>query len=172
MGRGAGRSRRGGERRAVRSALLTTGRQWMLVLEPGEELLEAITAWCVRTEVIQATVTLFGAFRSVRLIATHAPLADQEPPLADAVDIAYVEGSGSGTVTTVDGSPRPHIHVAVGVKSQGAAAYAGHVLQAQVHYTVEVMVTEVISPTFVLRPDTQAFGLNSLHFAEVSATQA
>jgi len=156
----------------VRSALLTTGRQWMLVLEPGEELLETISAWCARTGVAQATVTLFGAFRSVRLIATNAPLADEEPPLADAVDVSYVEGSGSGTVTTVDASPKPHIHVAVGVKSQGAAAYAGHVLQAEAHYTVEVMVTEVISPTFVLRPDDNAFGLNSLHFAQVSGSQA
>lgn len=156
----------------MRSALLTTGRKWMLVLEPGEELLETITAWCVSAGVTQAAVTLFGAFRSVRLIATNNQLADEEPPLADTLDVTYVEGSGSGTVTTVDGSPKPHIHVAVGVKSQGAAAYAGHALHAEAHYTVEVMVTEVISPTFVLRPDARAFGLNSLHFAEVSEAEA
>ena len=145
----------------MRSAPITTGRQWMLVLEPGEELLETITDWCVRTGVTQGTITLLGAFRSVRLIGTHGPLDDEEPPLPDAVDVAYVEGSGSGTITTVDGSPKPHIHAAV-----GAAAYAGHVLRAEAHYTVEATVTEVVSPTFVLRPDAEAFGLTSLHFVD------
>ncbi|WP_341578381.1 PPC domain-containing DNA-binding protein [Microbacterium schleiferi] len=148
----------------MRSAEITTGRQWMLVLDPGEELLETITAWCVSAGVTQATVSLFGAFRSVRLIGTNAPLADEEPPLADAVDIAYLEGVGSGTITSVGGTPRPHIHVAAGVKSQGSTAYAGHLLRGEVHYTVEVTVIEVISPTFVLRHDTEAFGLTSLHF--------
>lgn len=149
---------------AVRGAQITTGRQWMLVLDPGEELLETITAWCVGAGVAQATVTLFGAFRSVRLIGTNAPLADEEPPLADAVDIAYLEGVGSGTITSVGGTPRPHIHVAAGVKSQGSTAYAGHLLRGEVHYTVEVTVTEVVSPTFALRPDSATFGLTCLHF--------
>jgi len=166
VGRRTRRRCRGRGGCAVRSAPITTGRQWMLVLEPGEELLQTITAWCVRTGVTQGTITLFGAFRSVRLIGTHAPLDDEEPPLPDAVDVAYVEGSGSGTITTVDGSPKPHIHAAVGVKSQGAAAYAGHVLRAEAHYTVEATVTEVVSPTFVLRPDAEAFGLTSLHFTD------
>ena len=66
---------------------------------------------------------------------------DELLAVADAVDIAYLEGVGSGTITSVGGTPRPHIHVAAGVKSQGSTAYAGHLLRGEVHYTVEVTVT-------------------------------
>jgi len=55
--------------------------------------------------------------------------------------------------------------VAAGVKSAAGAAYAGHVLAAEAHYTVEAVVTEVVAPRFVLRPDPRAHGLDCLDFA-------
>jgi predicted DNA-binding protein with PD1-like motif len=149
----------------MRSAELTLGRRFVVVLEPGEEVLSTLADWCAREGVAQGTLELFGAFRSLRLIAAHEPVADHEPPLAQSVEVAYLEGSGSGSISTRDGAPRVHLHLAAGAKAEGGAAYAGHVLAAEVHYTAEAVVTEVLSPRFAPAPDPHAHGLDTLRFA-------
>jgi len=57
-----------------------------------------------------------------------------------------------------------HLHAAVGRKSQGALAYAGHVLSAVTHYTAEVVVDEVPGTLIERRPDPAAHGLSTLRF--------
>ncbi|MGW9114639.1 PPC domain-containing DNA-binding protein [Microbacterium sp. NPDC055683] len=148
----------------MRSAQIVAGRRWVLVLEPGEELVGTVSAWAERIGVRAATVEFFGAFRSARLIAATEPVADPEPPLPQQVEVTYLEGVGSGSIGLADGGPSVHLHIAAGVKEQGGAAYAGHLLAAEVHYTVEVVVQEAVGPDFVLRP-LPGFGINALHFS-------
>lgn len=149
----------------VRETELVLGRRWSLVLEPGEEVIAALDEWCARTGVRAGTVDLFfGAFRSVTLIAGRDDTVDPELPLPTSVEVAYLEGIGSGSIAQKDGSARVHLHVAAGVKSAGGAAYAGHLLSAEVHYTVEVVVQEVLSPELTLRVDPRAHGIGCLFF--------
>jgi predicted DNA-binding protein with PD1-like motif len=138
----------------------------MLVLEPGEEVLATVTRWAEREGVTSATVDMFfGALRSARLIATNGEMADPEPPLPDQVELAYLEGVGAGSIGTVDGRTVVHLHLAAGAKGEAGAAYAGHLLAAETHYTLEMVVQEVLDPVFRLEPDA-VFGINCLHFGK------
>jgi predicted DNA-binding protein with PD1-like motif len=92
---------------------------------------------------------------------------DQEPPLPQEVAVTYTEGIGSGTVLWDEaaGTPEPHLHLAVGVKNAAAAAFAGHLLGAEAHYTVEILIEEVLAPAMLRVPDPRAHGIPTLHFA-------
>ncbi|CAN5336557.1 hypothetical protein BH09ACT6_BH09ACT6_08200 [soil metagenome] len=146
---------------------LTLGRSIGVILQPGDDVLRSIVDACILHRVRQGYVPVFlGAFRSVRLIATTAGLLDPEPPLADAVDVAYTEGIGNGSFSWDEstGEPHVHLHVSVGVKEQGGLAYAGHLLAATTHYTAELVIQEVLSPTMARVSDPAAFGLENLVF--------
>lgn len=151
----------------MQSAELTRGRRIGVVLHSGDEVLASIAAACIEHNVRQAVIPVFlGAFRSARFIASHGEIADQEIPLADSTEVEYVEGIGSGTISWNEStaSHNVHVHVAVGVKDQAAAAYAGHLLSATTHYVAEIVIDEVLSPTMTRVPDAGSYGLNNLHF--------
>ncbi len=152
----------------MRTQEVTAGRHLAVVLEPGDEVLGSVTRACQQHGIRQGFVPVFsGAFRTVRLIAAHTPVDDQEPPLPQEVAVTYTEGIGSGTVLwdETTGTPQPHLHLAAGVKNAAAAAFAGHVLSAETHYTVEIMIEEVVSPAMLRLPDARAHGIPTLHFA-------
>ncbi len=151
----------------MQSTEVTTGRRVAVVLEPGDEVLASLAEVCRRHGIRQAFVPVFsGAFRSVRFIAADEPVADQEPPLPQEVTVTYTEGIGSGTVLwdPVAGAATPHVHLAVGVKNAAAAAFAGHLLGAEAHYTVEVLVEEVVAPALLRVPDPRAYGIPTMRF--------
>lgn len=149
----------------MRSTLFTPGRRLIAVLEPGEEVLAAIGALCRQHQVESAVVPVFlGAFTQVTLIGTHEPVQDEDAPLPRSVTVEWVEGTGSATVAPgPDGEPAVHLHAAVGRKSAGAAGYAGHVLSAVTHYTVELVLEEVTGAVLERRPDPAAHGIPTLH---------
>lgn len=133
----------------MRTALLSVGRRLALALEPGDDVLGSIESACRAHGISQAViVSCTGAFRHVRLIATHGePGPDPDEPLTDHVDVTFLEGIGSGTVVTQDdGTMSVHVHVSAGVRTEGGAAYAGHLLQGEAQYVVEVVLDEVLSP--------------------------
>ncbi|WP_213814440.1 PPC domain-containing DNA-binding protein [Glaciihabitans sp. dw_435] len=151
----------------MQSVELTTGRRIGVVLHPGDDVLSTIADACVFHGVKQGYVSVFlGAFRSVRFIASHEPVADPEPPLKDSTTVEYVEGVGSGSVTwdEVLGAPQVHLHVAVGVKDDAAAGHAGHLLAATTHYVAELVIEEVLAPTMSRVSDVNAHGLENLAF--------
>ena len=155
----------------MREHLVSTGRRLVLSLEPGEEVLTAIADACRRHDVEQAIIVVFsGALRTARLIGTMHPSGDPELPLADAIDVHYVEGVGSGTVsrgTSADGGADAytvHLHVALGEKGNGARAVAGHLLSGTTHYVVEVVLDEVLSPRFGREASIATSGVPALTF--------
>jgi predicted DNA-binding protein with PD1-like motif len=150
----------------MRDHLVTTGRRLALALEPGEEVLASIAHACRAHGISQAVVVvLSGAFRAARLIGTDAPGGDPELPLGDTVDVHYTEGIGSGTVSSDDdGAYTVHVHVALGQKSTGCSAFAGHLLSATAHYVVEVVLDEVLSPRFGRTASAATLGVPALTF--------
>jgi predicted DNA-binding protein with PD1-like motif len=152
----------------MQSSEVTTGRRVAVVLEPGDEVLSCLAAACHAHGIRQGFVPVFsGAFRSVRFIAADTPVTDQEPPLPQEVTVTYSEGIGSGTILwdAEAGRATPHVHLAVGVKNAAAAGFAGHLLGAEAHYTVEVLVEEVVSPALLRVPDPRAWGIPTMRFA-------
>jgi predicted DNA-binding protein with PD1-like motif len=151
----------------MQSAELQPGRTLGVVLAPGDDILGAIAAACTENGIRQAFITTFiGAFRAVRLIAAESPPDHEEPPMRSEVTVPYSEGVGSGTVVRdpVTGEPVVHLHLAVGVKGRGGAAYAGHVLGGEVHYVTEVLLLEIAAPTMGRSADSAAYGLPRLAF--------
>lgn len=145
----------------VRTAPLTTGRRLLIVLEPGDEVLTGIARACAEHDIGAAVITTFsGALRRARLIAGDHAVADPEAPLADSTEVRYTEGIGSGTITRDPaGVHTVHVHVALGAKDRGGAAVAGHLLEAETHYVVEVVVDEVLEPALARAPHPDSRGV-------------
>jgi predicted DNA-binding protein with PD1-like motif len=162
----------------VRSTQVVTGRRLVAALEPGEEVLASIAALCQEHRFPAAVVPVFfGAFTRVALIATREPVADEDAPLTKSETVEWVEGLGAATVAAgADGALVVHLHAAVGRKSAGAAAYAGHVLSAVTHYTAEILIEELLGPPVKRCPDPAAHEIPTLRFGAAAtacgATQA
>ncbi|MDO8382779.1 MAG: DNA-binding protein [Microbacterium sp.] len=149
----------------MESREITSGRRIAVLLRPGDDVLAGIVAACREHRIEQGViVTLLGAFTTVTLIGTTGPIEDPHAPLAESVTVEGVEGTGSGTIAATDDGPLPHIHLAVGIKGEGAAGYTGHLLAATAHYVVEVVIDEVLSPALIRRVDDTAAGLPTLAF--------
>lgn len=145
----------------MRTAPLTIGRRLLVVLEPGDEVLTSLADACAQHGIAQAVISTFsGALRRARLIAAEWPVADPEPPLRESIEVFYTEGIGSGTITTApDGTILPHVHVALGDKARGGAAAAGHLLEGETHYVVEVVLDEVLAPALGRSPHPDSSGI-------------
>jgi predicted DNA-binding protein with PD1-like motif len=152
----------------VRSVQVSAGRRLLVALEPGEEVLASVAAATERHQFPAAVVPVFfGAFTRVTLIGTREPVEDEDVPLPRSVTVEWVEGLGAATVAPgADGAQVVHLHAAVGRKSQGTLAYAGHVLSAVTHYTVEIVIEEVLGPPVTRFPDPAAHGVSTLRFGE------
>jgi predicted DNA-binding protein with PD1-like motif len=133
----------------VRVAEAIVGRRLLVVLDPGEDVVLGIVDACRAAGVVRGLVPVFvGAFTEVELIGTHEHVADPDAPLPRSVVARWTEGTGSATIAPGgDGEPVLHLHAAVGEKLAGAAAVAGHVLRATTHYTLEVVIEELLEPT-------------------------
>ncbi|WP_454049279.1 PPC domain-containing DNA-binding protein [Cellulomonas sp. Marseille-Q8402] len=152
----------------MQTSEITTGRRVAVVLEPGDDVLTSLAEACRAHGIRQGFVPVFsGAFRTARFIAADVPVDDQEPPLPQEVTVTYTEGIGSGTVLWDEGAQEavPHLHLAVGVKNAAAAGFAGHLLGAEAHYTVEVLLEEVVAPALLRVPDPRAYGIPTMRFA-------
>ena len=147
------------------SSEITAGRRIIVVLQPGDDVLPSIVEACDQHGISQGYLPVFlGAFATVTLIATAEPILDEDAPLPLSVTHRNTEGTGSGTLVSVDGVLVPHVHIAVGAKGQSGAAYAGHLLGATVQYVTEVVIEEVLEPLFDKRADAAAHGLANLWF--------
>lgn len=153
----------------MKTAFARPGRRMLVALEPGDEVLTSLAEACRTAGIEQAAITTFsGAFRWARIIASdHAP-ADPEAPLPESTTIGYSEGVGSGTVLLgEDGELIVHLHVAFGEKDRSGAAAAGHLLAAETHYVVEVVVDEILDPPLRRAPHPDASGLHILDFPQL-----
>lgn len=156
----------------MHSTEIVSGRRLALALEPGDDVLGSIGQACSDHGIAQAVIVTFsGAFRRVRLIATHHDdRPDPEEPLTDAVEVTHVEGVGSGTVATLDdGTLSVHVHVAVGVRAEAGAAYAGHLLAGEAQYVVEVVLDEVLEPRTTRSASDATRGVPAWRFLDTSA---
>ena len=127
-------------------------RTFAVILDTGDEAMACLTAFAKEHRLSASQFTALGAFQDCVLgyfdwqkkDYTRIPIEEQVEVLALVGDIALD-----------DAAPKLHVHVVVG-KADGTA-HGGHLLEAHVRPTLEVIITE--SPAHLQRRSDPETGL-------------
>jgi len=108
-----------------------------LIFEKGDEVIGELTAFAQAQGVSAAHFTAIGAFRHATLAYFNPATKDyQKIPVKEQVEVLSLVGD-----IALDGAtPKVHAHVVVG-KADGTA-HGGHLLDAHVWPTLELILTE------------------------------
>jgi predicted DNA-binding protein with PD1-like motif len=113
-------------------------RTFAVVLETGEEAMACLQAFAKRERMVAAQLTGIGAFSDAMLGYFDWEEKDyRRNPLDEQLEVASLLGD---VALAPDGSPALHVHVALG-RCDGTAL-AGHLMEAHVRPTLEVILTE------------------------------
>lgn len=140
----------------MRSKLLndTAGqRTFAVVLQTGEEAMGCLQTFVEKERISAAQITGIGALSDARLNYFDWDKKEYQPiPVAEQVEVASLVGD---VALSPDGKPALHIHVVLGRRN--GSALAGHLAQAHVRPTLEVIVTE--PPAHLLKAHDPESGL-------------
>ncbi len=110
---------------------------WALIFDKGDEVVETLTAFAREHGLAASHLTAIGAFRDATLGYFDRERRDyRRIPVREQVEVLSLVGD---VVRGPDG-PKLHAHVVVG-KADGTA-HGGHLLEAHVWPTLEVVLTE------------------------------
>jgi uncharacterized protein len=125
---------------------------WALIFDKGDEVAGALTAFAKRENVRAGHFTAIGAFSDVTLGYFDRERKDyRKIPVKEQVEVLSLVGD----VALSEGEPKIHAHVVVG-KADGTA-HGGHLLDARVWPTLELILTE--SPRTLARRSDPVSGL-------------
>jgi uncharacterized protein len=126
---------------------------YAVIFDKGEEFIAGLTAWAKENNLGGSHFTAIGAFREVTLGYFDRDKKDyRKIPVREQVEVLSLIGD----IALKDGIPQVHAHVVVG-KFDGSA-HGGHILEARVWPTLEVMLTE--SPKHLRRKYDPETGLS------------
>ena len=138
----------------MRTQLINDGpeRTFALILETGDEVVSTLERFASEQGLGASRLTAIGAFQSVTLgyfdwqgkVYEKTPLDEQLEVLSLVGDIALDEGK-----------PKLHAHVVLGRRDTSACG--GHLLEARVRPTLEVLLTD--APAYLARAFDAASGL-------------
>lgn len=117
------------------------GKDVLLRLDPGEEMISTLTKWAKENNIPSAIITGLGAARDVKL--GYFDLNEGkyiEIPVPRHVEIVSLDGS----IAQLNNEPHCHIHVTV--SSSGGSTVAGHLFQAVISITAELHLTILREP--------------------------
>jgi predicted DNA-binding protein with PD1-like motif len=125
----------------VQSRILTESngqRTYALVLETGEEVMACLQDFAERERLSAAEFSAIGAFSDAVLSYFDWDSKDYlRNPVQEQVEVASLNGD---VALAPDGSPALHIHTVLGRRD--GSALAGHLAEAHVRPTLEVVLTE------------------------------
>lgn len=128
----------------MRSAELRDGRVFVLRLDDGEVLHEAVESFCRDERIASATVTAVGGVDagSEFVVGPEVPVGDRISPQFYTID-APCELTGTGTVfPDEEGNPIMHMHGSVG---RGGTSHTGCFRKRMVVWLVmEVVIREIV----------------------------
>lgn len=128
-------------------------RTYAVVLESGEEVMECLGRFAAAEMVTAAQLTAIGALRDAVLMYFDWDKKDYlRIPVREQVEVASLIGD---IAEGPDGKPSLHVHVVIGKRD--GAAMAGHLAEAHVRPTLEVIVTE--NPAHLRKVKDQTSGL-------------
>lgn len=128
-------------------------RTFAVVLDPGDEPMTCLSAFAREQRLDAARFTGIGAFSEVVVGFFDPRRKDYEKiPIGEQVEVVSLIGD---VALGPNGEPKLHVHVVL-AKRDGSA-WGGHLLEARVQPTLEVMLVE--SPSFLQRRIDPATGL-------------
>ena len=126
---------------------------FVLVFDKGDEVIEILTGFAAMAGLGGSHFTAIGAFEDVVLGYFDRERKDYKRiPVSEQVEVLTL----AGNIAINDGAPKVHAHVVVG-KSDGTA-HGGHLLEAHVWPTLELVITE--SPHHLRRRTDEATDLS------------
>ena len=115
-------------------------RTFAVILSTGEEVMASLKQFVAQHKITAAQISAIGALSDVELLYFDWDKKDyMKIPVREQVEVASLLGD----VAEADGKPAIHLHIVVGKRD--GQAMAGHLGEAHVRPTVEVIMTE--SPT-------------------------
>jgi predicted DNA-binding protein with PD1-like motif len=130
----------------MRSKVLNADRErtFALIFDAGDEVMSGLTRFAEDQNLSATRFTAIGAFESVVLGYFDWEKKDYERiPVNEQVEVLALVGD----VALDAGKPKVHAHVVLGTRE--GAARGGHLLEARVRPTLEVILTE--SPGYLKR---------------------
>ncbi|WP_137388548.1 PPC domain-containing DNA-binding protein [Rhodoligotrophos defluvii] len=113
-------------------------RTYALVLETGDEVMAALQEFADRERLTAAQFSAIGAFSDAVITFFDWDKKDYIPnPVGEQVEVASLNGD---VAVAPDGSRAIHIHTVLGRRD--GTALAGHLAEAHVRPTLEVILTE------------------------------
>ena len=110
---------------------------FVVVFEPGEEAMSTLTAFAREQSLSASQVTAIGGFERVVLGYFDRDRRDYQPiPIEEQVEVLALIGDIVGDGDDV----KVHVHAVVGRRD--GSAHGGHLLEAVVWPTLEVVITE------------------------------
>lgn len=134
--------------------VLTQGAEttYAVVFETGDEVMAGLTAFARERRLDAGRLTAIGGFSAATLGFFDVERKEfRKIPIAEQVEVLSLVGD----ITLDDGKPMVHAHVVVGTAD--GMARGGHILEAHVRPTLEVIVVE--SPNSLHRAYDPATGL-------------
>ena len=129
-------------------------RTYVVIFETGDEVMSNLTGLGRKEGLSAAQITGIGAFSSATLnYYDWEEKAYCEIPVNEQVEVAALVGDIG---LDPDGGPAVHVHLVLGRRD--GSAIAGHLAEARVRPTLELVVTE--SPAHLRRVKDAASGLN------------
>ena len=113
-------------------------RSWMLVFESEDEPVALLTQFADANDIAAASISGIGGFAEVTLGYFSLQKREYERiPVREQVEVMSL----TGNIARFEGKAKLHVHVVIG-KSDGSA-HGGHLLDARVKPTLEVVVMEL-----------------------------
>jgi predicted DNA-binding protein with PD1-like motif len=113
-------------------------RTYAVVLQNGDEAMRCLQDFAVKERIGGAQVTAIGALSGAQLAYFDWEAKQYRPiPVTEQVEVASLVGD---IAIGPDGKPSVHVHAVLGRRDGGALA--GHLLEARVRPTLEIIVTE------------------------------
>jgi predicted DNA-binding protein with PD1-like motif len=117
---------------------------FVLIFDKGDEFIHDLTRFATEKHLAASHFTAIGAFSEVTLGFFNRDKKEYAKiPVCEQVEVLSLVGD----IALKDGAPQIHAHVVIG-KADGTA-HGGHILQARVWPTLEVVLTE--SPAYLRR---------------------
>jgi predicted DNA-binding protein with PD1-like motif len=113
-------------------------RTFAVILETGEEVMNCLEQFAAAEKIFAAQITAIGAFSDV--VLQYFDWNQKEYirlPVPDQVEVASMLGD---VAESPEGKPSIHVHLVIGKRD--GTALAGHLGEAHVRPTLEVIVTE------------------------------
>jgi uncharacterized protein len=138
----------------MRSKLLTQAgeRTFAIIFDTGDEAISGLTEFAKQQSLTASHFTAIGGFSDVTLGYFQIDRKEYKKiPVREQVEVVSLVGD----IALDKGEPKIHAHVVIG-RSDGSAS-AGHLIEAHVRPTLEIMLTE--TPAHLHREFDQESGL-------------